>query len=292
MKLIQNFHIHSLHSCDSACATILDIMAEMKNLGVGEFGLTDHYHTSYNLPDIVSARRDFLASRPPKNFHFGIEVSVVDQRECDRIAAGDYTAWGDEPVYGFRDMTDYTGKFVMDLTEDTIREQGIEFVVGGIHWPLCLYNGKQEMIKHYRDLQLFLIQHPLVDILAHPWDSLDAAAGDWYIHRDEAHIDRSVFSQIPAEYNQQLAEALLKYNKLAEINASVICNANDTIRRFYMETFCDWKQRGVKFTLGTDQHSAHASKEKIAAFEGYLTEYGFTENDIVIPKFRNFTQRY
>ena len=27
MKLIQNFHNHSLHSCDSACAEITDIIA-------------------------------------------------------------------------------------------------------------------------------------------------------------------------------------------------------------------------------------------------------------------------
>ena len=67
MKLKSNFHIHSTHSCDSARATILNIIKEMSELGFEEFGLTDHFHTAYNLPDIVSARRDFLASRPPKN---------------------------------------------------------------------------------------------------------------------------------------------------------------------------------------------------------------------------------
>ena len=80
MKLKTNFHIHSQHSCDSACAKILDIIKEMEEMGFEEYGLTDHLHTSYNLPDIISARRDFLASCPPEHFHFGIEVSVVEEQ--------------------------------------------------------------------------------------------------------------------------------------------------------------------------------------------------------------------
>jgi len=121
----------------------------MEEFGIEEYGLTDHIHTAYNLPDIVSARRDYLASRPPANFHFGVEVSCVDQRECDRVAAGDYTAWGDEPVYGFRDMTDYTGQMAIGITPDEIRELGIEYVVGGVHWPLTVSEDRDALIRNY-----------------------------------------------------------------------------------------------------------------------------------------------
>ena len=283
MKLKSNFHIHSTHSCDSARATILSIIKEMKELGFEEFGLTDHLHTAYNLPDIVSARRDFLASCPPPNFHFGVEVSVMDRRECERVAAGDYRAWGDEPVYGFRDMTDYTGHYMVDLSAETIRELGIEFVVGGIHWPLTTSHDRGELIRHYCDLMLFLVRHPLVDVLAHPWDSIELAVGDWYRFRDEAHINHAVFRDIPDELNQLLANELIKYNKPAEINLEVLCGQPPENRDYYLTLFRDWKERGVRFTMGYDLHDAHFSPQKIAQLEQWLTDYGFTEDDFVIP---------
>ena len=52
MKIRQNLHIHSAHSCDSACATLNDIQKEMTDLGMSEFGISDHLHTQYNLCDI------------------------------------------------------------------------------------------------------------------------------------------------------------------------------------------------------------------------------------------------
>lgn len=286
MKLIQNFHNHSLHSCDSACAEITDIIAEMNMHGVQEFGLTDHLHTALNLPDIVSARRDFLSSEPPANFHFGVEVSVVDQKECERIAARDWPPQDDDPVYGFRDMKDYTGRFAIDLREENIRDLGIEYVVGGIHWPLCCFDGKAKMIEHYLALHLYLVEHPLVDILAHPWDSLERAAGGWFERRDKEHIDYGIFPCIPGEYNECLAESLVKQAKPAEINLEVLCNADETNRHWYLEMFAGWKRRGVRFTMGYDLHDAHFSDEKISRFEMWLTEYGFEDKDFVLPHFR------
>ena len=73
MKIKQNFHIHSQHSCDSACAKILDIMAEMKRIRNRRIWFDGSYSYSIQSADVVSARRDYLASRPPKNFHFGVE---------------------------------------------------------------------------------------------------------------------------------------------------------------------------------------------------------------------------
>ena len=77
MKIRQNLHIHSQHSCDSACATLADIQKEMLHCGMTELGLSDHLHTHYNLCDIQSARNDFLAYSRPEQYHFGIEVSSV-----------------------------------------------------------------------------------------------------------------------------------------------------------------------------------------------------------------------
>ena len=84
MKIRQNLHIHSHNSCDSACASLADIVSDMKKLGVEEFVLTDHLHTRFNLPDIAAARREFLELGPVPGFHFGIEVTCATQWECER----------------------------------------------------------------------------------------------------------------------------------------------------------------------------------------------------------------
>lgn len=288
MKINQNFHIHSHHSCDSAKAAVLDIISEMKDFGIGQYGLTDHLHTTYNLPDIVSARRDFLSACPPTNFHFGIEVSVVDEVECERIHAGQYHAWGDEPVYGLREIQDFSGRFAVDLPEDAIQEQHIEFVVGGIHWPLTISTDRDELIRNYFELHLFLVNNQIVDVLAHPWDSLELAVGGWFKYRDAEHVDRTCFKDIPQEYNDRLAEALIAQGKPAELNIAVLTQSHENVRDYYYSLFCSWKERGVKFTIGSDLHDAHFSKEKFAQFEKDATRYGFTEDDIVLPHFRTF----
>lgn len=146
MKIRQNLHIHSHNSCDSACASVADIVSDMKKLGVEEFVLTDHLHTRFNLPDIAAARQEFLELGPVPGFHFGIEVTCATQWECEKIRKRDYASCYTTTVNGsrFQTMTPIDGimfdgppdgELTVDLTEDEIREFGIELVVGGVHKP-------------------------------------------------------------------------------------------------------------------------------------------------------------
>ena len=288
MKIKQNFHFHSHHSCDSACAKMSDIIAEMKQMGIEEYCLTDHLHTRYSLSDIVSAKHDYLWFYPPENFHFGIEVSCMAMAECERVAAGDYVAKGDEPIYGFRDMETFDGRMAIDLDEAIIEELEIECVVAGIHWTLGYpQDGKESMrdyaIRNYFEQALFLINHPLVDVFAHPWDALEIFAGDGIRHRDKDHIDRAAFWAIPDEYNQELANVLLRTGKPAELNLATLGDTTPEIRHYMLDMLAEWKTRGVKFTIGDDSHQAHFSPEQYMKGEEYLTKWGFTEADLVIP---------
>ncbi len=283
MKIKQNLHIHSSHSCDSACISMPAIIKEMQEIGIEEYAVTDHLHTAYNLPDIVSAKRDYLRYCPPENFHFGVEVSCVTQHECDEIARGHYKAWGDIPVFGLRNIEEFDGRMAIGITGEDIEELGIELVVAGVHWPLGYPKTREEVIRNYFDQHMFLIEHPLVDVLAHPWDSVAMAAGDWYHFRDAAHIDHSVYNHIPRELNDRLAEALIRYRKPAEINLPVIASPLPAVRKFYLDLLTDWKTKGVKFTLGDDLHGAHFSKDLFIFAEQALTDRGFTEEDFILP---------
>ena len=281
MKIRQNLHIHSSHSCDSACAALNDIQKEMMALGMTEFGISDHLHTQYNLCDIQGARNDFLCYDRPKNFHFGIEISGISEWERDKIAAGDYVRTFDDPVYGIRfEEGPSDSPVCIGITEKDIKDLGIEYVIGGVHWPL--YSKPENAYEDFFRQQLYLIENPLVDIMAHPWDAIAMAVGDWYHHRDKAHIDYNAILNIPQEYNDKLLEALLKHKKCAEINLAVLLapSAPEECKKYYWNLLAQWREAGVKFTIGSDQHSAHSIPVMFSAAELILDAYGFKESDI------------
>ena len=281
MKIRQNLHIHSMHSCDSACAALNDIQNEMLSLGMTEFGVSDHLHTHYNLCDIQSARNDFLAYRRPKQFHFGIEISAVSQWECEKIAAGDYEIIKDDPVYGLRFTEGPAGSPVcIGITAEEIKALGIEYVIGGVHWPLYSPPGRESAYEDYFNQMMELIRNPLVDILAHPWGAIEHAAGDWFHHRDEAHKDYDAILNIPEELNEKLIKELLKYNKCAELNLSCMLTRPEKCCKHYWNMFSSWREAGVKFVIGSDQHSAHFNPIVFKAAELLLDIYGFKDSDI------------
>ena len=283
MKIRQNLHIHSAHSCDSACATINDIEKEMLAYGMTEFGISDHLHTHYNLCDIQGARNDFLCAKRNKAFHFGIEISGISEWERDKIAAGDYELKGDDPVYGLRFAEGPENNPVcIGITETEKKELGIEYVIGGVHWPLYTRLDRDALYYDFFRQMMHLIENPLVDILAHPWDAIELAVGGWYQYRDREHIDEEAILHIPEDLNRKLMEALLKYNKCAELNLSVLNAPShpEACRKHYWNLMAQWREAGVKFTIGTDQHSPHNNPMMLSTSELLLDFYGFKDDDI------------
>ena len=283
MKIRQNLHIHSQHSCDSACATLADIQKEMLSCGMKEFGISDHLHTHYNLCDIQGARNDFLCAERPASFHFGIEVSSVSQWECEQIAAGNYEKKGDDPVYGLRFVDGPANSPAqIGITAEEIKELGIEYVIAGVHWPLYSIADREHAWEDYFNQMLAMVKNPLVTILAHPWDSVEHAAGGWFKSRDVKDIDYGAIAEVPQEYNDKLMNALLEYDKAAEINLGVLNSLRlpEVCRKKYWNMLAQWREAGVKFTIGTDQHAAHNDPAVLGASELLLDFYGFKDEDI------------
>lgn len=283
MKIRQNLHIHSHHSCDSACATMADIQKEMTACGMSEFGISDHLHSRYNLCDIKSSRNDFLGSKKSNAFHFGIEVSGMSQWECEKIAAGDYEKLGDDPVYGLRFNHGPANSPVhLDITEKDIKDLGIEYVIGGVHWPLYSPPGRDNAYEDFFRQMMTMIESPLVDILAHPWNAIEYSAGGWFQDRSTGHIDYDAILNIPDELNEKLAAALVKYGKCAELNLSVLNSTKlpEECRKHYWMIFAQWREAGVKFTIGSDQHAAHANEIMFSASGLLMDCFGFKEEHI------------
>ena len=254
MNITSDWHIHSRNSCDSACIVVADLVREVAEKGVKDFGLTDHIHTPFNMPDLDASRAEYLANNPSPRFHFGVEASCMSQWEIDEVATGKY----ENPVYGLRKGGPASAALAIALTKQDIERLGIEYVVGGTHWAMYVPVERDAVIRDFHRQNMFLATHPLVDIVAHPWwwhgqwqdEDGNFTAEPWF---DD-------FGAIPASMHDEFAAAAIEHDTAFEINLS----ANLLNRRYperwkaqYMKYIVGLKSRGVRLCVGSDLHAAH-----------------------------------
>lgn len=277
MNLTSDWHIHSAASCDEACMQIADLVLEAQTQGIQDFGVTDHIHTPYNLPDLAASRRAFLAVRPSPRFHFGVEVSCVSQWELDEIATGRY----EKPVYGLRSGGPPGGALAIGITAEDIQVHGVEYVVGGTHWPTYVPLERQAIIRDYHRQNMFLASHPLVDIVAHPWwwwGHWKDAAGNY---NAEPWFDD--FRVIPVSMHTEFAAAIREHNKVVEINLeAILLNSTypDRFIRQYLDYLAEFKSQRVRLAIGSDCHSAHYSEINFCTAGQLLKTVGIRDEDL------------
>jgi len=275
MNLTSDWHIHSRNSCDSAALTVKRLVRQAAAKGITRYGLTDHLHTRDTLPDIAASRREFLASDPPPDFHFGVEVSSVSQWELDEIATGRHG----KPTYGLRSGGPPGAAPALALTAGDIERFGIEYVVGGTHWPLYVPLERQAVIADYHRQNLFLATHPLVDVVAHPWWWHGHWQDDDGLFRREPWFDD--FGAIPLTLHDEFAAALIEHGTACEANlGACILNPHypERWRRRYVAYLAALKEKGVAIAVGSDCHSEDYGADFEAAAR-MLEEVGFREDD-------------
>ena len=254
IKVIKSdFHIHTKHSCDSACMTYDTLTAMARSKGICLFGITDHVHTPYNHGDIEASYEDFCVHKTG-DMHFGVEVSCVSQWELDRIAAGDHQG---DITYGIRQGGPENCRLAVAVDEGFIERNGIEYVVGGTHWLMYKEYTRKNLIDDYHRQNMFLAQNKHVDIIAHPW---------WYMGPFKDADGRYTtlpwfddFDVIPKSMHMEFADALVKNNKYHEINLEAIVlnqQYTDRFRKQYLEYLVFMQEMGVGFTIGSDCHDA------------------------------------
>ena len=248
-----DWHQHSHHSveCHGNGRTLDVVIAETEARGITDYGVTDHLHTPVNLPDIAAASEEFHAQPRSPRAHFGIEVSVVSRWELDEIAAGR----GGQPDYGLRTGGPADTDPALALRSEDLVTYGIEYVVGGVHWPLYVPFEREAVIRDYHRQNLFLATHPLVTIVAHPWWWM----GHWQetdgSYRGDPWIDD--FGKVPASMHGELAAAAREHGKVVEANhGAMLANGQypERFRRQYAEVLAAWQAQGVTLSFATDDH--------------------------------------
>ncbi|MBN2557143.1 MAG: PHP domain-containing protein [Clostridia bacterium] len=265
-----DWHIHSEHSCDGACMRMEDLVTGAADKGIMDYGITDHIHTQYNFPDIINSRKAYEVNRKP-GFHFGVEVSCVSRWEIDKVAAGA----GGKLTYGIREGGPAGGELAIAIDEDYIDARGIEYVVAGTHWSMYAGHRAEDLVRDYHRQNMFLSQHRLVDIVAHPW---------WYYGPCEDGWTTD-FGMIPESMHDEFARSCIENNKLVEINLAAMLlakNYSDKFKREYMEYLVFLKEAGVRFSIGSDCHNEFYNLDMQKASD-MLGSAGFEESDFHSP---------
>jgi len=276
MDITCDWHIHSRNSCDGACIPVADLVAHARRKGIVDFGLTDHLHTLYNLPDVVASRREYLASAPADRFHFGVELSCVSAWEIAEIATGQH----EKPVYGLRQGGPSGAAPALGMSADDIAALDIEYVVAGTHWPLYVPIEPDAITRDYHRQNMFLATHPLVDIVAHPW----WWHGHWSDPDGRYTTDPWLddFTRVPRSMHDEFASALVAHGTAAEINLDAMLLSKlytETFRRQYTEYLAYLKEGGVVLAVGSDCHDdGYACDIDQAA--RLLDAVGITDNDL------------
>jgi len=252
VRITSDWHIHTLHSCDSASLPMEDIPLAAGRHGFVACGVSDHIHTPFNMPDLVASRAAWEACAPSPSFHFGVEVSSVSEWELDQLARG----LAEPATYGLRSGGPAGAAPAIGISEEQLRNLHVEYVVAGTHWPLYVPIEADAVTRDYHRQNMFLATHPLVDIVAHPWwwlghfqDSDGMFSGDpWF---DD-------FGRIPASMHDEFAAAAIEHETAVEANLeAMLLNRSypEAFRRRYVDYLADLHDRGVTLSLGSDCHS-------------------------------------
>jgi histidinol phosphatase-like PHP family hydrolase len=243
---------------------VADLIRHAEEKGIRDYGLTDHVHTSFNLPDLEASRKEFDGSQPSPRFHFGVEASCVSQWEIDEIESGRYR--GDPPVYGIRQGGPAGASLAIMVTQALIDRLRIEYVIGGTHWAMYVPLERQAIIREFHRQNMFLATHPLVNIVAHPWWWHGHWQGPDGRYSAEPWLDD--FNHVPRTMHDEFASAVIQHGKKVEVNLEAHLlqrSYPDKFKRQYMEYLVDLQERGVALTIGSDCHSAQYETDFDAA---------------------------
>ena len=276
MKITSDWHIHTQNSCDAACATVADIISDATALGIRDFGVTDHFNTMFNYPDMVASRKEFDACAPGPNIHFGMEASSVSAWELTQMPK----IMAEKMTWGIREGGPAGAKPALGFDAELLEELNIEYVVAGTHWPLYVPFERDAIIRTYHEQNLFLARHPLVTIVAHPWWWMGHwQDGDGNYHGKPWFDD---FGEISQSMHDEFGAAAVENNTAVEINLSAIFLNHRYPAGFaarYLNYLLGLKEQGVTFSIGSDLHGARLTQIDYTTCEIMLDKAGFRDED-------------
>jgi len=259
----------------------------MKQHGITDFGVSEHFTTPSQLYDLLDSRRNFDEVKtylePGLNFHFGVEINVATKTAVAMMQQG----LGDRNFGVSSDIPDYNhDEMAAILTEEIVTQCPLEYVIGGVHFPYAPWE-RQAIIQSYHKQMLFLAEHPLVTIIAHPW----WFGGHW------ANPDGTMTTEpwyddfagkISRSLHDEFAAAVIQHHKVVEIHLHTLLAViyTEKFLRDYLNYLAYLKSRGIKLSIGSDCHGPNYTGDymegdlDLRKAEALLDSVGITDADI------------
>ncbi len=250
----------------------MELAGRAAELGILDYGLTDHGDLPHKQKSLRDARREFLAAKGGPRFHFGAEASCMLQWTSDEIVAGRL----EDSLYvgGPAD-----GPLALDLSAEDVAELEIEYVIGSVHGPLCGVLEREPVIRdNFRQL-MFIVTHPLVDVVGHPW---------WWIRGWKDADGRLTgkpwfddFDVVPQSMHEEFAAAAIEHGTAVEANAATMVMSSAYTEKFnhqYLNYLAKLKERGVRLSIGSDWHGNPYGND-FAKAEKALATVGISDRD-------------
>lgn len=262
-----NYHIHTRYGDGEDKMTIEAIVRESERLGFDSIGITEHLSVREHLPRFPKILDAISSIDTELELYFGAEVIELGQDFDTALTA---------PLH------------ICITEEDRVRLK-LDFVIGASH-SVWIDRGKFTT-KKFVDIQhrfhCFFAQHPLVDVVGHPWSfpkkGFDAWGFPWF-------NDMSV---IPEEYHLEFAQLAVENNTAVEVNSlAIFFNADysDKVKEQYKEFIRLLADHGVKLSVGSDAHRLEGLKTALAAGE-ILEEIGIKASQLWSPDQGKFSLR-
>ena len=276
--ITSDWHIHTHCSCDSAALKFETLVKDAKERGITDFGVSNHYHTRVNEPDIAASRKEYeatIAAHPELkgHFHFGIEATLVSKWEVDIIKQKLYH---ELPEYGMLVGGPENAQVIFDTDGEFMEKYKLDYVVAGMHWPMYGQLAQKSMIKEYHRQYMYAATHPSTTILAHYlWFDFSLFRGFYNLNLPNPFAD---FSVIPLPMLDELKAALLERNTVFEINIPSFIDAphiSDSFKDEYFAWAAELQRSGVSLAIGSDIHSpSMLTRVAYDATEQFLKKYG------------------
>lgn len=268
-----DWHIHSEASYD-ASLTVEELTASAKDIGVKQFGITDH--ANLNIPsfweDMHESKRLYEKNKC-EGFYFGVELTPYPKSLYEYCAK-----YGTDDGYTLP-SSDKTCALEFALTLEDMKELGIAYTVAAAHSSLNVEPKEENIIREWHRQQMYIATDPRVDILGHPW---------WCWNSKKWTDDDSPdFDDIPRSMHDELAAALIENDVCIEASMSMICGElhSETFYRKYNEFLRYMFERGVKVVFGSDTHNSPYSDHR-ESVEQALGVVGFKPEDFSTPSIR------
>lgn len=308
-----DWHIHTLASHD-ATQSYADVIKSAKEIGIEEFGITEHADYPFMAKHLEVSRKMFDYQMYKHNnklkMHFGVELSPMSHYQFEYAKQREWRLYplllgGMLPEFvdlpEFKDFGaavpelmrlghEQAEPLVFSLTEDELRAEKVEYVIAGAH---NVYNTPIEpeaLIKHWHRQLMMCATDSRVDVVCHPWHGIWSPEIHKETEKTGRVTDRAWFGDfkiVPQSMHDEFAAALIENGKCAEMNMSVFRTGySDKFKHQYAEYIRMLFEKGVPITTGSDFHDSFDNIQKLCA--KYLVPVGFRAEDFSRPKFRKY----